>query len=87
MVKLGFRFFGCSSPKFSKSVIYFDVGIFFVSFLGSSLSNRGVKSKNEFAVTENQWTKGVRHVTKNLRKISIFAGAQKSKFLFRHIVS
>ena len=62
------------------------MGIFFVSFFNSSLSNRGAKSKNEFAATENHCTKGVRHVTNKFRKIRIFAGAVKSKFLFRQIV-
>ena len=53
---------------------------FFCRFLGSSLSNRGAKSKNEFAATENHWTKGVGHVTKNFRKIRIFAGAENRFF-------
>ena len=60
---------------------------FFCSFFMLSLSNRGAKSKNEFAATENQCTKGVGHVTKIFEKIRIFAEAQESKFLLRHIVS
>ena len=52
-----------------------------------SLSNRGAKSKNEFAAAENQRTTGVGHMTKNFGKNCIFAGAEKSKILLRHIVS
>ena len=75
---MDFLFFGCSSS---------DVGVFFDSFLGSSLSNRGAKSKNAFAAMENQWTNGVGHVTKICGKIGIFAGVEKLKFLLRHMVS
>ena len=44
--------------------MYFDVGILFDVCLSSSMSNRGAKSKIEFAATENQWNKAVGHATK-----------------------
>ena len=60
--------------------MYFDVGVFFVSFLGSSLSNRGAKSKNEFAATENQWNKGVGHVTKLFKKCAFLLDLKNRNF-------
>ena len=64
-----------------------DVGVFCRSFLGSSLSNRGAKLKNEFAATENQWNTGVGHVTNIFSKNPHFCWSSKSNFLLRHIVS
>ena len=49
-------------------------------FLGSSLSNRGAKSKNEFAATEKQCSKGVGHVTKKFEECVFMLELKNRKF-------
>ena len=83
-----FHYLGIEKAEMREICKFILMSDYFSSvFFGSSLSNRGVKSKNEFAAMENQCNTGVGHLTTICRKISIFAGAQKSKFLLRHILS
>ena len=48
-------------PDFSKSVNSFGLAVFFRHSVGSMLSNRGAKSRNEFAAAELHWTMGSGH--------------------------
>ena len=52
---------GCSRPDFSKSVNSFGLAVFFCHSVGSMLSNRGAKSRNEFAAAELHWNMGSGH--------------------------
>ena len=46
---------------FSKSVNSFGLAVFFRHSVGSMLSNRGAKSRNEFAAAELHWNMGSGH--------------------------
>ena len=46
---------------FSKSVNSFGLAVFLFNVLGWMLSNRGAKSRNEFAAAELHWTMGSGH--------------------------
>ena len=58
------------TPDFSKSVNSFGLAVFFVHSMGSMLSNRGAKSRNEFAAAELHWNMGSGHGPK-ISKISV----------------
>ena len=49
------------SPDFLKSVNSFGLAVFFRHSVGSMLSNRGAKSRNEFAAAELHWNMGSGH--------------------------
>ena len=77
-------------PEFSKSVNSFGLAVFFLHVLGSMLSNRGAKSRNEFAAAELHWTMGSGHgpeISKFSVKIRSFGEVQNLEILVALIES
>ena len=70
-------------PGFSKSVNSFGLAVFFRHSVGSMLSNRGAKSRNEFAAAELHWNMGSGYgskISKFSLKTRSFGEVQNTEF-------